>query len=224
MDVMIFDKVRPRRPIAAAKALFLAFAGMALAGFAGAAPARAQEDTNPLNSVLGFVGMQSDKDKETIDYRARPPIVVPPKMDLPAPKEAARDPSWPTDPDVEKQRRAALDSRQRVRPAPYSVSEPDSPREASDLPSDGPNECEASAGTPFCLYGPWKVLQSVIGGFQPEVAVQPGEEPSRKYLTEPPPGYRSATAVAKPDAPKAESEGFDPFSFFRSRNKGPLAN
>ncbi len=54
----------------------------AAAALIGAAPARAQapqEDTNPLNSVLGFVGMQFDKEKEDIDYRARAPLVVPPQ-------------------------------------------------------------------------------------------------------------------------------------------------
>ena len=50
-----------------------------VAAFAGATPARAQEDTNMFNSVLGFVGMQFDKEQDTIDYRARPPIVVPPE-------------------------------------------------------------------------------------------------------------------------------------------------
>ena len=105
MKTMIYGIVKGRSlgPVVSVAALLY------VAAFAGAAPARAQEDTNMFNSVLGFVGMQFDKEQDTIDYRARPPIVVPPKTDLPPPKVAVRDPSWPKDPDVIAERRAALE-------------------------------------------------------------------------------------------------------------------
>ena len=142
-----------------------------VAAFAGAAPARAQEkeDTNVFNSVLGFVGMQFDKEQDAIDYRARPPIVVPPKTDLPPPKVAVRDPSWPKDPDVIAERRAALDSRQ---PAPQitpntrvEMSQTELQQGRGPLPAEGPpDECQAGAGTPICLYAPWKALKSMVSG------------------------------------------------------------
>jgi len=112
MDIMVFDRVQPRWPAAAG---LLVAAGLFLAGSMGASPAKAEEDTNMFNSMLGFFGMQFDKEQDSIDYRARAPIVVPPHMDLPQPKEAARGQAWPTDPDIAERRRAALDSR---RPAP----------------------------------------------------------------------------------------------------------
>ena len=182
---MTFDaKKRYRyRLVAATSALLCA------GGLTGAPPARAQEIGK---SLLGFFGFQSNKDDESIDYRARAPIVVPPRLDLTKPKEAARDPSWPRDPDVADERRAALDSH-----TPAAQVTPNA-RAADSLPAEGPpDECQAS-GMALCLSTPWKVLKSVTNGFTSSDTVQPGPEPVRKYLTEPPPGYRQPAAVAKP--------------------------
>ncbi|MFZ0494512.1 MAG: hypothetical protein WBG11_04595 [Methylocella sp.] len=212
LDFMILDMVlRHRLGLAAAAATFLS-----VAGFSGATPALAEEDSNMFNSVLGFVGMQ-DKQQDSIDYRARPPIVVPPRTDLPPPKEAVRGPAWPKDPDIAAERRAALDSRT---PAPQLT--PNSRVEMSQLPSDGPpDECGARAGTPLCLSTPWKFLKSIATGFHSDT-VQPGPEPPRKYLTEPPAGYRQATGVAKatietPEAPKDQPDAAGPGAFIRSQ-------
>jgi hypothetical protein len=198
---------------------------LALAAFSGAAPAPAlaQEDTNMFNSVLGFVGMQFDKEQDSIDYRARAPIVVPPRTDLPPPKEAVRDPAWPKDPDVINERRAAMDSR---RPAPQNtpntrveMSQTELQQGKGPMPSDGPpDECQAGAGTPICLYAPWKALKSMVTGFHSDT-VQPGTEPERRYLTEPPPGYRKATGAAKAtiEAPKDKTDAADPGAYIRSQ-------
>ncbi len=220
---MVFDRIQPRWPSVAS---VLAVAALVLAAPLSISSVKAQEDTNMFNSMLGFFGMQFDKEKESIDYRARAPIVVPPRMDLPEPKESARSAAWPTDPDVAERRRAALDSR---RPAPQLT--PNARAELSQtelqkgvagnkaLPSEGPpSECEASSGTPICLYAPWKALQNAVAGTQPD-AVQPGVEPDRRYLTEPPPGYRKATATAKVtmDAPKDQPDPADPGAYIRSQ-------
>jgi hypothetical protein len=177
------------------------------------------------NSVLGFVGLQFDKEQDAIDYRARAPIVVPPRLDLPAPKESARSASWPADPDVAERRRAALSANQ---PAPQLTPNARvdmSPRELArvtgDLPKEGPpSECQAGAGTPICLYAPWKALQAAVGGGQADV-LQPGVEPNRKYLTEPPPGYRKATAATAlaPDKVKEEVDPSNPAAFNRSQRR-----
>lgn len=218
---MIFDMVLWRR-------LGLATAAAALVSLIGphaATPARAEEDTNPFNSVLGFVGMQFDKEQETIDYRARAPIVVPPRIDLRPPKEAVRDPAWPNDPNIIEERRRAMDSR---RPAPQltpnsrvEMSQTELQQGHGALPAAGPSpadECQAGSGTPICLYAPWKALQAAVTGTQPD-AGQPGPEPSRKYLTEPPPGYRKATGVVKAtiEAPKDKPDSADPQAFIRSQ-------
>jgi hypothetical protein len=218
MKIMISGIVPGRGlgPAAAVAAL------LTLAAFSSAAPARAQEDTNMFNSVLGFVGMQFDKEQDSIDYRARAPIVVPPRTDLPPPKEAVRDPAWPKDPDVVEERRKAMDSR---RPAPQitpntrvEMSQTELQQGKGPMPTDGPpDECQAGAG-PICLYAPWKALKSMVTGFHSDT-VQPGPEPERRYLTEPPPGYRKATGVAKAtiEPPKDQPDAADPGAYIRSQ-------
>ena len=219
MKIMISGIVPGRRlgPAAAVAAR------LTLAAFSSAAPARAQEDTNMFNSVLGFVGMQFDKEQDSIDYRARAPIVVPPRTDLPPPKEAVRDPAWPKDPDVVEERRKAMDSR---RPAPQitpntrvEMSQTELQQGKGPMPTDGPpDECQAGAGTPICLYAPWKALKSMVTGFHSDT-VQPGPEPERRYLTEPPPGYRKVTGVAKAtiEPPKDQPDAADPGAYIRSQ-------
>jgi hypothetical protein len=227
MKIMISGIV-PGRSLGTAAAVA---ALLSIAVFSSAPPARAQEDTNMFNSVLGFVGMQFDKEQDSIDYRARAPIVVPPRTDLPPPKAAVRDPAWPKDPDVIEERRKALDSR---RPAPQitpntrvEMSQAELQQGKGPLPSDGPpDDCQAGAGTPICLYAPWKALKSMVTGFNSDT-VQPGPEPERRYLTEPPPGYRKATGVAKAtiEAPKDQPDAADPGAYIRSqRHKTSVDN
>jgi hypothetical protein len=222
---MVFDQVTMRLK-GALRAAAPAFAFAAVFALGGS-PARAQapqEDTNPLNSVLGFIGMQFDKDKEDIDYRARAPLVVPPRLDLPQPKQVAHGADWPKDQTVEERRHAAVAAQ---RPAPQITPNTRvelSPQEVAggprgDLPTAGPpDECQPGAGTPICLYTPWKILQSVAGGSRPDT-VEPGVEPARKYLTEPPVGYRkpTATASATIDAPKETPDASDTRAYIRSQ-------
>jgi hypothetical protein len=55
-----------------------------------------------------------------------------------------------------------------------------------------------------------------------------GEEPPRKYLTEPPPGYRVPTANTKPlpDKPKSEPDAADAQAYIRKEqaNKHTVDN
>ena len=180
--------------------------------------------------MLGFVGMAPNKDQDSIDYRTRAPIVVPPRTDLPPPVEAVRNPAWPKDTDVEEERRAALGSR---RPAPQTT--PNAPgvaagtelREGSGaLPPDGPpDECQSGGTMAICLSTPMKVVKSIMSGFhQEDVAL--GPEPQRKYLTEPPPGFRKPTgtgiAKANIETPKDKT---GPGNYFTSQlPKSPAPN
>jgi hypothetical protein len=230
MNFMVFDFLRGSsrlRSGAAAPALCLGI--FAAAAVFGASPARAQapqEDTNPLNSVLGFIGMQFDKDKEDIDYRARAPLVVPPRLDLPPPKQVAHNADWPKDPSVEERRHAAAAAQ---RPAPQitpntrvEMSAAELQGARSELPKDGPSsDCQAGAGTPVCLYSPWEILKSVTGLESSKTnKVEVGDsEPGRTYLTEPPSGYRkpTGTATATIDAPRDAPDAADPQAYIRSQ-------
>jgi hypothetical protein len=188
------------RLIAAASALVLA------GGLGNGQQAGAQEASNAFKSFLAYFGMrQPNADDESIDYRARAPLAVPPRLDLPKPKEAARDPSWPKDPDSAAQRRAALDAHTPVAQVPGNTGTPasaESQQGRGALPADGPrDECEAHSGMALCLSTPWKFLKSVGNVFHP---VQPGPEPARKFLTDPPPGYQQPANASKAagEAPK----------------------
>ncbi len=186
---------RKFRLLAALPALFLS------AWFGSAPQAGAQEAGNSFQSFLSYFGMKPNAGEESIDYRARAPLAVPPRLDLPQPKEAPRDPSWPKDPDAAAQRRAGLDSHTpaaQVRENSGSGGPAaDSRQERGALPADGPrDECEASSGTALCLSTPWKMLKSVVNVFHPSTA-EPGPEPKRKYLTDPPPGYQRPVGGAK---------------------------
>ncbi|VFU10840.1 conserved exported protein of unknown function [Methylocella tundrae] len=203
---MVSDRVKTR-PSAAAPSLQLIAAIFALAASIDASPAWAQapeQGGNPVNSVLGFFGMQPDKSKEEIDYRARAPLVVPPRFDLPKPKEVAHGADWPNDPDISERRHAAAAAQ---RPAPQARGETASQEEGgrAEAPGAGgtPDDCQPGA---LCINAPWKILQNMVGGVtgaKPETdTVATGEEPPRNYLTEPPSGYRKpledATATAEP--------------------------
>jgi hypothetical protein len=146
-------------------------------------------------SFLGFFGLQSNTDGESIDYHTRAPIVVPPRLDLPKPKEATADPSWPQDPDVAAERRAALDPH-----TPVAQVKANGESKTDSLPEEGPaDECETNSGTrstALCLSSSWKALKSVTDVFHHKT-VQLGPEPVRKYLTEPPSGYRQPTGDGK---------------------------
>jgi hypothetical protein len=222
------EEVQPR---AKRVARLLALTALAFPALVCPIQARAQDDTNTFNSLLGFFGMQFDKEDAHIDYRARPPLVVPPRNDLPPPKEAKRDPNWPDDPDVMARRRAALDSK---RPAPQDFLNKRaelSPQEAagrkaqtSQAKAKGEEEDESrcllngpASGEHSCLYAPWKLLQTVFGG-EASDKVEPGVEPPRRYLTEPPAGYRSATAAttATNDAPREQPDAADPGAYIRA--------
>ncbi len=183
------------RLLAASSALFLA------AWFGGAPHAGAQEAGNSLQSFLSYFGIKPNTADESIDYRPRAPLAVPPRLDLPQPKEAPRDPSWPKDQDAAAPRRAGFDSHTpaaQVRENPGSGGPAaDSRQERGALPADGPrDECESSSGTALCLSTPWKMLKSVVNVFHPATP-EPGPEPKRKYLTDPPPGYQRPVGGAK---------------------------
>jgi hypothetical protein len=121
--------------------------GLALAASASwlalALPGSAQAD-DWWNSVLGVVGLGPNKPTDdSIDYSARPALVVPPKMDLPPPQTATAKPAdWPNDPDVAARRKAEADSR---RPAPPT---PPSDASSSDNQSDQADDADQTGQTP----------------------------------------------------------------------------
>lgn len=209
---MHFDEARHRGHAALALALVLS---------SNAAPALCEENTNPLGSVLGFFAGHADLDQGSIDYHPRAPLVVPPTRDLPEPKEAVRDPAWPKDSEKNTSRRRGLAARGT---APLSGSNGGAETQAKEAQNgqvepakpDSKGDCSIfAAGQENCLYGSWSAVQSAFGGAASDT-VKPGVEPTRKLLTEPPAGYRTATIVPKTaeEKPKEQAEPTSGFSTF----------
>ncbi len=103
-----------------------AMKGMKIIGRAGAlallivATGASAEEGEAMKSILGAIGI-IPKEKAPITYNERAPLVLPPKMDLPAPASGgaeARNGNWPKDPDVAARRKAAAEAR-----TPYTSSE-----------------------------------------------------------------------------------------------------
>ena len=97
-----------------------AMKGMKIVGCAGAlalliaATGASAQEGEGMKSILGAIGI-IPKEKDPIVYNERAPLVLPPKMDLPAPVPGggaeARNGNWPKDPDVAARRKAAADAR-----------------------------------------------------------------------------------------------------------------
>ncbi len=195
---------------------------------ATALPVQAQEGTL-LKNVLGTLGI-IDSEREPIDYRERPPLVVPPKMDLRQPVDpssvALRDPSWPKDPDVLAKRKAAEEARRPVRnPGDNTVAQgarltPEEIR-AGRVAGTAVTEPQRTPGdnSREAILVPPDQLRSQGRKLKDDPTLIPGVEPKRAALTEPPPGYRLPAAngplTATKDGPDIRDDREDAIGFFR---------
>jgi hypothetical protein len=171
-----------------------------------AAPARAGDDgAAPLWVGLGSViGFSDDKVQPDIDYRDRPKLVVPPKMELPTPAAApwASATDWPRDPDVArwKKEKAEQDAVKPHPPIGRRLLNPSVDANAyvttNYTAGMGPtphSKCVAGPGA-SCDSAPaptmnWNPLTWI--GIQKKPVTVLGPEPQRESLTDPPLGYRA---------------------------------
>lgn len=176
---------------------------------AAVAPAKAQ---NPLTELLQGFGVLSSGQQD-IDYRERPPLVVPPRTALrsPEPSIEQRAGNWPVDPDVERRKREASNS---LIPVPFQHGNPRPEMSAAELRAgrrantvqDGPANALNENDRYNLLYQPMRQMTDADKR-RADIAgdLAPGSEPPRRSLSEPPAGYRKATQVVK-----AKREGFVP--------------
>jgi hypothetical protein len=194
-------------------------------------PLRAEEGNQTLRQVFGLItGDTGQKDTDGIDYRERPPLVLPPKMDLPPPQAAAatQNPAWPNDPDVGRVKKLKAESRAPARQVNEATANPHISQAelergriaTSDPTSPQQNPCDYSTA-PECLYTPWSILKKVTSDSNApsKDELRPGEEPPREYLTEPPPGFRKPTQVVKAtrEAPKEKEDASDAGAYIRQQ-------
>ena len=200
------------------------------AGLLTAAPALALDDGQEglFDSIMGAVGVGS-KSTPDIEYKDRAPLVLPPKMALrqPLPAGAQRPASWPVDPDVVRRAREAEEGKtitsltsDRFRSRPSTKEELLAGRAAAAPadPSAPPTNCSASRGRE-CIWVRPDVLRSQGILKEDKTAFAVGTEPDRKYLVEPPKGYRKVTKEVKvTQSAPIQKEDTSPLSFFKKIN------
>ncbi len=193
--------------------------GLAVASFAMAGPAAAQEGM-AIKNLLGNIGV-IPKDKAPIAYRERAPLVVPPKTGLPAPGAARRsaNAAWPNDPDVAARRAAENE-------ADSPVTWSDKRRNNSDrnlylTPEEmaAGRSARNSAPTPGThrgdsardvLYMSPRDLKARSSSDDEEAPT--GAEPRRRALTDPPEGIRKwagGKSVKGDFVPKVDQQALD---------------
>ncbi|MBV8428329.1 MAG: hypothetical protein JOZ88_13895 [Hyphomicrobiales bacterium] len=220
--------------------LVLAAAGMAIA--ANPACAQILSDT-PFKGALTTLGIIAP-DRDPIEYHERAPLVVPKNMDLPPPAQqaSAHNPEWPTDPDVAaKLKEKAEDAKPVVRrqggdnggdetrlsiwqvlagkssSAPVQPAGPPGTYYDTNRQNENgfiPNSIIRAQGQQFASHDP-----------EAQDEIRPGSEPKRKYLTDPPAGYRKPSDKAAfkkqygaPVRTDKAAEGGDPLAFVKEQS------
>jgi hypothetical protein len=202
--------------------------GFAASGLA-AGSARAGDDGQGglIDSLSSLVGLGS-KSAPEIDYRDRAPLVLPPKISLRQPVQAGakRPTAWPVDPDVQRRLKEAEDDKvvttldgDHFRGRPISKQELLSGR-AATKPETGPLSAECiGKKSRECEWVNPQVLQSQGIKMEAAPVLAAGQEPERKYLVQPPSGYRKVTKnVRITQSAPIEKEDTSPLSFFKKIN------
>lgn len=217
-------------------ALLAACAG---AGLFMASPAFAINDDgrgSMYESLLDMVGMGEKSDPPPIAYRERSPLVVPPKLELPAPQQPAsqRAAAWPTDQEVARARKKATESNARSM-AKYKETNGGEIVSADELragrSADKPTGPVSGPGTgcsmdPFdksgCSPAEYWGRLAVAPTKKEETGLQAGVEPDRDFLTQPPKGYLKATQNVKATFEPVKREEDDPRSYYwdQAKKKG----
>lgn len=165
-----------------------------------AQPALAQEGVLFKNLMEGVIGGRPGDD---IEYRQRPPLVVPPNSTLPRPQApaSARNAAWPNDPDVAARRAEA----QGARTPTFNPNWRNNPLLSQEELRRG--RTTRDAGPPVVA----EELNNYNNQIQPivigkEIAARRnrdageqlvyGQEPPRRLLSDPPVGYRQPAGTA----------------------------
>ena len=201
----------------------------AAAAFAGAAllapaPVLALDDGQEtiFGSVMGLFSLSPPASAE-ISYRERPPLVLPPKMQLRQPQAGAaeRSAAWPDDADIARRRRDAAAAKAGRLDIFKRTGERSSPEELARVrsgpaqPVRAPDRCAEDPTKGGCLYSKWEDLagQKFVSPDNGDKPVA-GVEPPRRALTDPPKGYRVPTKVVAETGIAPVKESYSPLSFF----------
>lgn len=182
------------------------------------------------NGLMRGIGLRGPDD-EVIEYRERSPLVVPPSRDLPPPQTttAAKNPAWPVDPDISRQRKRAEAKRKAPIDTARAVDQQGAPISPDELNRGaGTPSGSGKSGTPGAIDSDGRALAPSelgyfgglfsfrafgFGGYQNETGTFT-KEPPRDTLTAPPPGYQTPSP-AQPygvtrRVERSKAEQFDP--------------
>lgn len=191
-----------------------------------------EEESIETKFIKGLFGISN---RDSIDYRERPPLVVPPNLNnLPRPETSAfvNSPAWPKDPElVERKKRQQAQKNQRRK----TVEEDNRALTPAELDVAGRAKPGSSAPSPT---GPqdtvtdgWRRLTPGELGYKgglfsklfsdnskPEQATFSGE-PTRSDLTQPPPGYQTPSP-AYPYGISPKREQAKPYDYINNVGTG----
>jgi hypothetical protein len=189
-----------------------------LAGAQGIA--RAEDDDESNNSIwnldtrmyqgfMSTLGLQNGN-SDSIEYRERSPLVVPPSRTLPPPEAVTAQPNaaWPVDPDQKRRKDVAAAKRNRkgsndpdmegrsLRPSELNPAGTARPG-ASTRTTNGNGDADGRAILPSQLGYVGGLFSSGFGlGTQKDEVGTFTHEPARNTLVAPPPGYQTPSPAA----------------------------
>jgi hypothetical protein len=183
-----------------------------------AIPAQAQDGIG-MRNIFGALGILPRVDRDPIEYRDRPTLVVPKDRSAlrnpESPEAHTNNPAWPTDPDVLDRRR---EQERRRAPAQQLLSRDQNPVDGTRVGMDEIRSGRAQRGAVMgestlendksgvrISPAEWARAQQVTN--TPTYA--PGTEPPRQYLTDPPKGMRQAATGAPMRRTQENPNGFD---------------
>ena len=192
------------------RGLAVSAAGLMGLCLAAATGARAADDgyANVFSSVLGSVGLVKSDAAPAIQYRERPPLVLPKDAALPQPAAGRQhSAAWPQDPDVVKKRKEDAEAH-----APHTL-DPSLSDHAMMLSHDEqmkgrvadqepvrPNDC-GNDGQHCIMVSPAELKREndAYQAANPEASdtLVAGQEPARDFLTQPPKGYMKPAKAMK---------------------------
>jgi len=194
------------------------------AAHAGDGDSDVQGEESFTDKFMRTLGWKNPGETEyEINYSERSPLVVPPNRNLPPPvTNAVTAPNWPKDPD-ERARKAVIAAKKKAAPpvARVQVTAAGAPQAINIAPPVTPeqtpipgttrpayaNEQNGTARTDPIYDKPGDLftggaadladsigIGNLFGGSTKTVQVDPGTEPARQALTQPPVGYQTPSA------------------------------
>ncbi|MBV9969920.1 MAG: hypothetical protein JO228_08045 [Xanthobacteraceae bacterium] len=201
-----------------ASAVLVALAGMFLVMAGNTGPAFAADDDDEgtwdqqaLRSILRGIGLRNGREG-SIEYKERPPLVVPPTRALPPPDTTGSisqpNPAWPSDPDEAKKKAAKKAASERkwsdvstwgdaLRPNELKAGRVDKlPNEPGIKPGQTVETSTQLRPDELGYKGDglWSTLTGLGHTFDKEKPAEGAKflrEPPRASLTQPPSGYRT---------------------------------